>query len=115
MNKTLMSFAVLSLMSASFAQADWCARFNGGACVALDEITAAPFATSLATSLWTGTTSNQKDDNRAIYIQALQDDAAAYLAGADESALLQEAIVQLREKQGLSGSDSEIAASLIGE
>lgn len=66
-------------------------------------------------SLYTTTTTDAPYDDRAIYVQNVQDDAAAYLAGGEESALLQEAMTQLRAEKGVTGTDAEIASQLISE
>ena len=70
-------------------------------------------ALAFLASLYTTSTAAVNSDDRAIYIQNVQDDAAAYLAGGSESALLQEAIQNLRTGKNMTGSDAQIATDLV--
>jgi hypothetical protein len=64
----------------------------------------------------TTTTVNQNDDERAVYVQQVHEDAANYLTQGTVTALLQEAMTNLRtqlQSEGAAATDAQIATGLM--
>lgn len=97
--------ALMSILGASLAQADRCWHHDcGGGPV--------NFLAFLET-LYTSSTLEVTANDRAVYIQDVQEDAANYIAGGEETAVLQNAIQNLRTGASATGSDKDIAAQLV--
>lgn len=99
--------AMMTLLSVSLAQADGCWHHHcdgdgdGGLLAVL-------------VTLYTTSSIEVNSDDRAVYIQNVQEDAANFVAGGEETALLQEAINNLRSANSVVGSDKDIANALVG-
>ena len=114
MKKITVSLLVLiSLVASSSAFADRCWRDNDGYRHCGEGDDDGSGALAILASLYTTSTAAVNNDDRAIYIQNVQDDAAAFLAGNTESALLQEAVRNLRTATGKTGTDAQIATELV--
>jgi hypothetical protein len=101
---SLMTLASASLANAGYCNWHPCGPGPGAADGLLN---------ALLTSYSLLTTTAVNQDDRAAYVQNVQDDAAVYVAGGDESATLKEAIAHLRSTNQVSGSDQEIAAQIV--
>lgn len=100
------TIAMMTLLSASLAQADGCWHHDCG------DDGAGNFLAILAT-LYTTSTVGVNADDRAVYIQGVREDAANYIAGGQETAVLQNAIQNLRADAHVTGSDKDIAEQLV--